>query len=73
MPLPFLLAGIFGKTAAGALAKGVAAKASAAGAKALVGHHTHHGLAQQVAGKLAEKTSDAVVDSALKRKEKRSI
>jgi hypothetical protein len=72
MPLPFFLAGILGKAAAGALAKGVTAKASAAGAKALVGHHAHHGFAQQVAGKLAEKASDAAVDSTLSRREKKT-
>ena len=70
MPLPFFLAGILRKAAAGALAKGVTAKASAAGAKALVGHH--HGFAQQVAGKLAEKASDAAVDSTLSRREKKT-
>jgi hypothetical protein len=71
MPLPFFLAGIIGKSAAGAVAKGLAAKASAAGAKALVGSHAHHGLAQKLAGKIAEKLSDEAVDAALVNKKGR--
>jgi hypothetical protein len=67
MPLPFFLAGLFGKAASGAVAKGLAAKASAAGTKAMVKHHARHALAQQVVGRLAEKASDAVIDYAVSR------
>jgi hypothetical protein len=70
MPLPFFLAGIIGKSAAGAVAKGLAAKSSAAGAKALLGSHGHHKLAQKLAGEVADKLTDEVVD-ALENKKKR--
>jgi len=65
MPLPFFLAGIIGKAAAGAVAKGLAAKASAAGAKVVVGSHGQPALAHKLAGELAEKLADAAVDAAL--------
>jgi len=71
MPLPFFLAGLIGKAASGAVAKGLTAKASAASAKALVGSHGHHGLAQKLAGEVAEKLSDKAVDAALAKKEKK--
>jgi hypothetical protein len=71
MPLPFFLAGIIGKWAAGAVAKGFAAKASAAGAKALVGSHGHHGLVEKLTGEVAEKLTDEVVDAAFAKKKKR--
>jgi hypothetical protein len=71
MPFPFFLAGIIGKAAAGALGKGIAAKASAMGTKALVGSHGHHPVAQKFAGKVAEKFTDAAVDAALAKKEKK--
>jgi len=35
------------------------------GDKALVGSHGHHGLAQKLAGKVAEKLSDEAADAAL--------
>ena len=70
MPLPFFLAGILGKAAVGAVAKGLVGKASAVGAKALVGHHAHHGVAQHVAKEIAEKLTDSAVDAAFAKKEK---
>ena len=71
MPLPFFLAALFGKAAASAVAKGVAAKAGAAGAKGLAGTPAHHKLAQDVAGKLAEKAADSGVDAAFSKKRKK--
>jgi hypothetical protein len=71
MPLPFFLGALFGKAAVGAIAKGVAGKAGVAGAKALLGHHAHHGLAQHVAEKMAEKVADSGVDAAYSRKRKK--
>jgi len=53
------------------VAKGFAAKASAAGAKALVGSHGHHGLVEKLTGEVAEKLTDEVVDAALAKKKKR--
>jgi hypothetical protein len=70
MPLPFFLAALFGKAAVGAVAKGVAAKAGAVGAKGLVGHHTHHKLAQHVAQKVAEKTVESGVRATFSKKRK---
>jgi hypothetical protein len=70
MPLPLFLGALFGKAAAGAIAKGIASKAGAASAKGLVGHHTHHKLAQNIAGKLAERVADSGLDAALPRKRK---
>jgi hypothetical protein len=70
MPLPFFLAALFGKAAVGAIAKGIAAKAGAASAKGLVGHHAHHRLAQNVAGKIAEKIADSGVDVAFRKRKK---
>jgi hypothetical protein len=70
MPLPFFLGALFGKAAVGAVAKGIASKAAAASAKGLVGHHGHHKLAQDVAGKLAEKVTDDGMDAVLSRKRK---
>jgi hypothetical protein len=72
MPLPFFLAALLGKAAAGAVTKGLASKAAAAGAKALCGHHGHHSLARTVAVKAAEKAVDSVMDAALSRKSKKS-
>jgi hypothetical protein len=71
MPLPFFLGALFGKVAVGAVAKGIAAKAGAASAKGLVGHHAHHKLAQHVAGKIAEKVADSGVDAAFSRRRKK--
>jgi hypothetical protein len=71
MPLPFFLVGIIGKSAAGAVAKGLAAKSSAAGAKALLGSHGHHKLAQKLAGEVANKLTDEVVDAAFAKKKGR--
>ena len=72
MPLPFFLGALFGKAAAGAIAKGIASKAGAASAKGLVGHHAHHKLAQDIAGKLAENAADSGMDAALSRKRKKT-
>lgn len=69
MPLPFFLAGLLGKTASGTVAKGLAAKSSAA--KAMIGHHRRHALAQRFVGKLAEKASDGTIDYALSRNDKK--
>jgi hypothetical protein len=71
MPLPFFLAALFGKAAFAAVAKGLAAKAGAAGAKGFVGHHAHHNLAQHVAGKVAEKVADSGVRAVFSRKRKK--
>jgi len=68
MPLPFFLAGILGKAAVGAIAKGLVGKASAVGAKALAGHHAHHRVAQYVAEEIAEKLTDSAVDAAFAKK-----
>ena len=62
MPLPFFLGALFGKAAASAVAKGLAAKASGAGAKAAAGHHGKYSLARKVAGKIAEKALDSTLD-----------
>jgi len=72
MPLPFFLAGLIGKAASGAVTKGLTAKVSAASAKALVGSHGHHGLAQKLASEAAEKLSDKAVDAALAKKVKKA-
>ena len=71
MSISVILAALFGKAAVGAVSKGVAAKASAAGIKAAAGagHHGHHVLAQKVAGKLVEKATDKAVDVALDKAE----
>jgi hypothetical protein len=66
MPLPFFLAAIFGKAAAGAVAKGIAAKAAA---KVAVGHHGHHALAKHVAKKAAETSVHAAVEKRRKKGE----
>jgi predicted naringenin-chalcone synthase len=71
MPLPFFLAAIFGKSAAAAITKGVAAKAGAAGGRGLVGHHAHHQLAQQVAKKVGKKVADAGVDAVFSDKDEK--
>jgi hypothetical protein len=71
MPFPFFLAGIIGKAAVGAMSKGIAAKASATGTKALVGFHGHHRVAQKIAGEVAEKLADAAVDAAFPKKDKK--
>ena len=71
MPLPFFLAGLVGKAAAGAVAKGWAAKASAASAKGFVGVRGKHGLAHKLASAVAEKLRDKAVDAALAKKEKK--
>jgi hypothetical protein len=68
MPLPFFLAALFGKAAAGAIAKGIAGKATAAGAKGVFGHHAHNKLAQHIAEQVAEKVADSGVDAAFSRK-----
>jgi len=53
------------------VAKGLAAKSSAAGAKALLGSHGHHKLAQKLAGEVANKLTDEVVDAAFAKKKER--
>jgi hypothetical protein len=62
MPLPFFLGALFGKAAAGAVAKGLAGKASGAGAKAVAGHHGKHSLARKVVGRIADKALDSTLD-----------
>jgi hypothetical protein len=62
MPLPFFLGALFGKAAAGAVAKGLAAKASGAGAKAAAGHHGKQSLARKVIGRIADKALDSTLD-----------
>jgi hypothetical protein len=71
MPLPFFLAGLVGKVAAGAVAKGWSAKASAASGKALVSVHGNHRLARKLASEVAEQLSDKAVDAVLAKKEKK--
>jgi hypothetical protein len=71
MPFPFFLAGIIGKATASLVGKGIAAKASAMGTKALVGSHGHHPVAQKIASEVAEKLADTAVDAALARKKKK--
>ena len=68
MPLPFFLGALFGKAVVGAVSKSVVAKSGAVGAKALMGHHAHHRLAQHVAGRLAEKVVNSGVGAAFSRK-----
>ena len=71
MPLPFFFGALFGKAAAGAVAKGLAAKVTGAGAKAAAGHHGSQGLAHKVAAGIVEKAVDATVDDVLSGKEKK--
>jgi hypothetical protein len=71
MALPFFLAAILGKAAAGALAKGLAGKVSPAGAKALVGSHGHRGFAQRIAGAAAEKLTHSAVDAVFTKMERK--
>ena len=72
MPLPFFLAGIFGKAAAAAVAKGFAGKASASAVKAVIGGHGHHGLAQNLTSEVADHLSDKAVDAVLRKREKKA-
>ena len=65
MALPFFLATLFGKAAVAGVSKGLAVKGSAVGAKAASGHRVHHALARKVAGKIVNRATDEVVDSAL--------
>ena len=65
MALPFFLAALFGKAAVAGVSKGVAVKGSTVGAKAVSGHRGHHALARKVVGKIVNKATDEVVDSAL--------
>jgi hypothetical protein len=65
MPLPIFLGALFGKAAAGAVAKGFGSKAVASGAKA-----GHRSLVRKLFAKAAEKAVDATVDKALSHKEK---
>ena len=69
MALPFFLAVLFEKAAVGGVSKGLAAKGSSVGAKAASGHCGHHALARKVAGKILNKATDEVVDSALSKGE----
>jgi hypothetical protein len=62
MSLPFFLAALLGKAAAGATSKGFAAKASAAGTKGA--HHAHRALGRRLVGKVVNKASDEVIDAA---------
>ena len=68
MPVPFVLAALFGKAAASAAAKGLAGKAAAHGAKGIFGRHEHHRLAQRVAEKVAEKVANSGVHAAFSKK-----
>ena len=68
MPVPFVLAALFGKAAASAAAKSIAGKASAHGAKGIFGRHAHHKLAQRVAEKVAEKAADTGVNAVFSKK-----
>jgi hypothetical protein len=65
VPIHFLLTALFGKAVASAASKGMAAKASAAGAKGASGQHAHRRLAKKVAGKIADKVRDDVIDRAV--------
>jgi hypothetical protein len=62
MPVPFFLAALFGKAAAGAASKGVAAKASA--------HHGHRAIAKKLGGKIVGKARDEVIDQVLSKRDK---
>ena len=62
MPVPFFLAALFGKAAAGAASKGFAAKASA--------HHGHRSIARKLGGKIVGKVRDDAMDRALSKREK---
>jgi hypothetical protein len=62
VPIHFLLASLFWKAAAGAASKGLAAKASAVGAKSASGNHGHRHLAKKIADKVADKVRDHVVN-----------
>jgi hypothetical protein len=62
MPVPFFLAALLGKAAAGAASKGFAAKASA--------HHGHRAIAKKLGGKIVGKASDEVIDRTLSKREK---
>ena len=73
MPLPFLLAALFGKAAIGAVAKGIAGKAAATGIKAVVGHHGHHTLAQRVAKKAVESVADSGLRAVFSRKKRKKV
>lgn len=61
MPAPFFLAALFGKAAAGAVSKGLAAKTSA--------HHGHRALVKKVGRKIMAKIRDEAVERALLRSE----
>jgi hypothetical protein len=62
MPAPFFLAALLGKAAAGAVSKGLAAKASA--------HHGHRALAKKIGGKIVGKVRDEAIDRTLSKREK---
>ena len=62
MPLPFILAGLLGKAAVGAVTKGLSSKAAAAGAKTAVHRHGKVALANKLAVKLADKVTDKATD-----------
>jgi hypothetical protein len=67
VPVHFFLAALFGKAAASAASKGIAAKASAAGAKSASGHHAHRRLAKKIADKVADKVRDDIVDRVMEK------
>ncbi len=69
MSLPFFLAALLGKAAAGAASKGFAAKASAAGTKGASARHSHRVLAKRLAGKVVNKAGDQVIDTAASKAE----
>jgi hypothetical protein len=71
MPLPFFLGALFGKAAAGAVAKGLVGKVSGAGAKAAAGHHGKQSLARKVFGRIAEKALDSTLDHVASEDEKK--
>ena len=57
MPVPFFLAALLGKAAAGAVSKGLAAKGSA--------HHGHRTIAKKIGGKIVGKVRDEAIDRTL--------
>ena len=62
MPVPFFLAALLGKAAAGAASKGLAAKGSAAVTKTASGHHGHRFFARKVAVQILDKGRDEALD-----------
>ena len=65
MPVPFFLAALLGKAAAGAASKGLVAKGSAAVTKTASGHHGHRLFARKVPAQILDKAGDEALDRAL--------